>query len=89
MSTKKDGFRSATGVVINSETIKTSESMKTLKTGDTVVIIHSEDYKRFFDSIMNRINKMDEELDQQVDFVDKNIKIKNKGLLGRFKIRKE
>lgn len=87
MPNKKDDFRSATGIVINSETIKTSESMKTLKPGDTVVIIHSEDYKRFFDTIMNRINKMDEELDKQVEFVDTNIKIKNKGLLGRFKIR--
>jgi hypothetical protein len=84
MMTGKKELRSSTGVVKDSNTIKTFESMDTLKPDDIVVIIHEDDYKKSFESMMKRINKMDEKVNEQSEFLNENIKDK-KGFLGRFR----
>ncbi len=84
MSTKKEKIRYSTGIVKDSNTIKTYEPMDTLKPDDVVVIIHADDYKRSFESMMKRINKMDEQVNEQSVFLNENIKEK-KGLFGRFR----
>ena len=65
-------------------TVKTTEPMETLKLGDVVVIMHAEDYKRTFESMMKRINEMDEKIDDQSKLLNENI-IEKKGFLKRFK----
>ena len=52
MSNKKRDLRSATGIVKDSNTIQTLETMKTLKPDDIVVIIHADDYKESFEKMM-------------------------------------
>jgi len=84
MSAKKGKIRYSTGVVKDSNTIRTYESMDTLKPDDVVVIIHADDYKESFESMMKRINKMDEQVNEQSVFLNENIKEK-KGFLGRFR----
>jgi hypothetical protein len=84
MTAKKKGIRSVTGTVIDQNTVKTTEPMDTLKLGDVVVIMHAEDYKRTFESMMKRINEMDEKIDDQSKLLNENI-IEKKGFLKRFK----
>jgi hypothetical protein len=86
MSKKK--LRSATGVVKDSKSIETFEPMNTLKPDDIVVIIHAEDYRNSFESMIRRINDMDEKVTEQSMFLTGDVKEKNKGFLGRLKIRK-
>ena len=84
MSARKKKIRYSTGVVKDSNTIKTYESLDTLKTDDVVVIIHADDYKESFESMMKRINKMDEQVNEQSVFLNENIKEK-KGFFRRFR----
>ncbi len=86
MSAKKENLRSATGIVKDSNTIQTIESMETLKPDDVVVIIHVDDYKKSFEKMMKRIEKMDEKVSEQSVFLNENIiDHKKKGFLGRFR----
>jgi len=86
MSAKKENLRSATGIVKDSNTIQTIESMETLKPDDVVVIIHVDDYKKSFEKMMQRIEKMDEKVSEQSVFLNENIiDHKKKGFLGRFR----
>ena len=86
MSVKKENLRSATGIVKDSNTIQTVESMETLKPDDVVVIIHVDDYKESFEKMMQRIEKMDEKVSEQSVFLNENIiDHKKKGFLGRFR----
>ncbi len=86
MSSKKENLRSATGIVKDSNTIQTIESMETLKPDDIVVIIHVDDYKESFEKMMKRIEKMDEKVSEQSVFLNENIKDhEKKGFLGRFR----
>jgi hypothetical protein len=84
MTAKKKSIRSVTGTVMDQTTVKTTEPMDTLKLGDVVVIMHAEDYKRTFESMMKRINEMDEKIDDQSKLLNENI-IEKKGFLKRFK----
>jgi len=86
MSVKKENLRSTTGIVKDSNTIQTIESMETLKPDDVVVIIHIDDYKESFEKMMQRIEKMDEKVSEQSVFLNENIiDHKKKGFLGRFR----
>ncbi len=86
MSVKKENLRSTTGIVKDSNTIQTIESMETLKPDDVVVIIHVDDYKESFEKMMQRIQKMDEKVSEQSVFLNENIiDHKKKGFLGRFR----
>jgi hypothetical protein len=85
MSTNKKIIRSTTGRVIDSNTIKTIDAMENLETDDIVVIIHEDDYKESFKGMMKRINQMDKKVNEQNVFLNKNIKNKKKGFLGRFR----
>ena len=86
MSAKKENLRSTTGIVKDSNTIQTIESMETLKPDDVVVIIHIDDYKESFEKMMQRIEKMDEKVSEQSVFLNENIiDHKKKGFLGRFR----
>jgi len=86
MSVKKENLRSTTGIVKDSNTIQTIESMETLKPDDVVVIIHVDDYKESFEKMMQRIEKMDEKVSEQSVFLNENIiDHKKKGFLGRFR----
>jgi hypothetical protein len=86
MSAKKENLRSTTGIVKDSNTIQTIESMETLKPDDIVVIIHLDDYKESFEKMMKRIEKMDEKVSEQSVFLNENIKDhEKKGFLGRFR----
>jgi hypothetical protein len=86
MSAKKENLRSTTWIVKDSNTIKTIESMETLKPDDVVVIIHVDDYKKSFEKMMQRIEKMDEKVSEQSVFLNENIiDHKKKGFLGRFR----
>ena len=86
MSYKKENLRSTTGIVKDSNTIQTIESMETLKPDDIVVIIHVDDYKESFEKMMKRIEKMDEKVSEQSVFLNENIKeYEKKGFLGRFR----
>ena len=86
MSAKKENLRSTTGIVKDSNTIQTIESMETLKPDDVVVIIHVDDYKKSFEKMMQRIEKMDEKVSEQSVFLNENIiDHKKKGFLGRFR----
>jgi hypothetical protein len=87
MPSEKEDLRSAIGIVADLKTVEISESSNAFKTGDEVIIIHRDDYRKFFDGIMERIDKLDEEVNLQAEFISKNIKNKDKGLLGKFKIR--
>lgn len=86
MSSKKRNLRSTTGIVKDSNTIQTLETMETLKPDDVVVIIHAEDYKESFDEMMKRIDKMDENINEQSTYLNENIiEHKKKGFFGRFR----
>jgi hypothetical protein len=86
MSAKEENLRSTTGIVKDSNTIQTIESMETLKPDDIVVIIHIDDYKESFEKMMQRIEKMDEKVSEQSVFLNENIKDhEKKGFLGRFR----
>jgi len=86
MSVKKENLRSTTGIVKDSNTIQTIESMETLKPDDVVVIIHVDDYKESFEKMIQRIEKMDEKVSEQSVFLNENIiDHKKKGFLGRFR----
>jgi hypothetical protein len=86
MSNKKKNLRSTTGIVKDSNTIQTLESMETLKPDDIVVIIHADDYKESFEEMMKRIDKMDENINEQSTYLNENIiEYKKKGFLGRFR----
>ncbi len=86
MSAKKENLRSTTGIVKDSNTIQTIESMETLKPDDVVVIIHVDDYKESFEMMMKRIEKMDEKVSEQSVLLNENIiDHKKKGFLGRFR----
>jgi hypothetical protein len=84
MSAKKEKLRYSTGMVKDSNTIKTFESMDTLKPDDAVVIIHLDDYKKTFERMMKRISEMDEQVNEQSVYLNENLKEK-KGVLGRFR----
>ena len=73
MSNKKRDLRSTTGIVKDSNTIQTLESMETLKPDDIVVIIHVDDYKESFEKMMQRIDKMDENINEQSTYLNENI----------------
>ena len=85
MSTNKKVIRSTTGKVVDSNTIKTLDVMEILKPDDIVVIIHADDYRESFQGMIERINQMDEKVTEQSEFLNKNIKNKKKGFLGRFR----
>jgi hypothetical protein len=86
MSAKKENLRSTTGIVKDSNTIQTIESMETLKPDDVVVIIHVDDYRDSFEKMMQRIQKMDEKVSEQSVLLNENIiDHKKKGFLGRFR----
>jgi hypothetical protein len=89
MSTSKKNIRSATGRVVDSNTIKTLDPTETLKPDDIVVIIHADDYRESFEGMMNRINQMDEKFTEQSVLLNKNIKDSKSGLLGRFRMGKD
>jgi len=73
MSAKKENLRSTTGIVKDSNTIQTIESMETLKPDDVVVIIHVDDYRDSFEKMMQRIQKMDEKVSEQSVLLNENI----------------
>jgi hypothetical protein len=86
MRAKKENLRSTTGIVKDSNTIQTIESMETLKPDDVVVIIHVDDYRDSFEKMMQRIQKMDEKVSEQSVLLNENIiDHKKKGFLGRFR----
>jgi hypothetical protein len=86
MTSKKRNLRSTTGIVKDSNTIQTLETMETLKPDDVVVIIHAEDYKASFEEMMKRIDKMDENINEQSMYLNENIiEYKKKGFFGRFR----
>ena len=86
MSNKKRDLRSTTGIVKDSNTIQTLKSMETLKPDDLVVIIHADDYKESFEKMMQRIDKMDENINEQSTYLNENIiEYKRKGFFGRFR----
>ena len=87
MSGEQDSLKSATGKVLDSNTVKTFEAMDTLKPDDVVVIIHIDDYNKSFKMMMERINEMDEKVEEQSEFIE-TVKIGEKGFLDRFRIRK-
>jgi hypothetical protein len=89
MNARKKNLRYTTGKVVDSNTIKTLDAMETLKPDDIVVIIHADDYKESFDGMMKRINQMDEKVNEQSVFLNKNIKDHKRGFLGRFRKGKE
>jgi hypothetical protein len=89
MSTNKKVIRSTTGKVVDSNTIKTLDVLETLKPDDIVVIIHADDYKESFEGMIKRINQMDEKVTEQSEFLNKNIKNKKTGFLGRFRRGKD
>lgn len=89
MSTNKKIIRSTTGKVVDSNTIKTLDVMENLKPDDIVVIIHADDYNESFEGMMKKINQMDEKVTEQSEFLNKNIKEKNRGFLGRFRRDKD
>jgi hypothetical protein len=89
MRTGKKNIRSATGRVVDENTIKTLDTLETLKPDDIVVIIHADDYRESFEGMMNRINQMDEKVSEQSVFLNKNIKDSNSGFLGRFRRGKD
>jgi len=84
MTAKKKSIRSVTGTIADQTTVKTSEPMDSLEPGDVVVIIHADDYKRTFESMMKRINEMDEKIDDQSKLLNENI-VEKKGFLKRFR----
>lgn len=86
MNTKKQKIRSATGRLVDSETVKFSNEDNTLKPDDVVVIIHADDYKRSFEKMMNRISEMDEKINDQSKLLNENI-VEEKSFLGRFRKR--
>ncbi len=89
MNSKKKNLRSTTGRVVDSNTIKTIEAMESFKQDDIVVIIHAEDYNESFEKMMQRINKMDETVNEHSTYLNENIKPINKGFLGRFRKPKD
>lgn len=88
MNTKKQKIRSATGRVVDLETVKIINDDNTLKPDDLVVIINAEDYQRSFEKMMKRINEMDEKVNDQSKLLNENI-VEDKGFFGRFKKNKE
>ena len=89
MNSKKKNLRSTTGRVVDSNTIKTIEAMESFKPDDIVVIIHADDYKESFEKMMQRINKMDETVNEHSTYLNENIKPVSKGFLGRFRKSKD
>lgn len=89
MTTKKQTIRSATGKVVNSGTVKILEESHDLKPDDVVVIINAEDYQKTFDKMMQRINEMDEKVNDQSKILNENAAQENKGFIGRFRKPKE
>ena len=89
MNSKKKNLRSTTGRVVDSNTIKTIEAMESFKPDDIVVIIHADDYKESFEKMMQRINKMDETVNEHSTYLNENIKPASKGFLGRFRKSKD
>lgn len=89
MNSKKKNLRSTTGRVVDSNTIKTIEAMESFKPNDIVVIIHADDYKESFEKMMQRINKMDETVNEHSTYLNENIKPANTGFLGRFRKPKD
>lgn len=60
--------------------------MNNLKPDDIVVIIHADDYKETFEKMMKRIDKMDENINEQSVYLNENIiEYKKKGFFGRFR----
>lgn len=89
MSTKKQTLRSATGRMADSETVKILDGAQTLKPDDLVVVIHAEDYQKTFEKMMQRINEMDEKVDDQSKLLKENAIQEKKGFIGRFRKPKE
>ncbi|MTK63682.1 MAG: hypothetical protein F8N15_03930 [Methanobacterium sp.] len=89
MSTKKQIIRSATGRMIDSETVKILDGSQTLKPDDVVVVIHAEDYKKTFEKMMERISEMDEKVNDQSKLLKENAIQEKKGFIGRFRKPKE
>lgn len=89
MSTKKKTLRYATGRMADSETVKILDGAQTLKPDDLVVVIHAEDYQKTFEKMMQRINEMDEKVDDQSKLLKENAIQEKKGFIGRFRKPKE
>ncbi len=88
MNTKKQNLRSATGRMVDSETVKILDESHALKPDDVVVIINAEDYQRTFEKMMKRINEMDEKVNDQSKLLNENVAKEEKSFLGRFKKQK-
>jgi len=84
MKDKKNGLRSVTGTVVDLNTVTTSTPMESFEKGDLVVVIHAEDYKRTFESMMKRINEMDEKIEDQSELLHENI-VTERGFFKRFR----
>jgi hypothetical protein len=84
MIDKKKSLRSVTGTVVDPNTVKTLEPMESFKKGDAVVVVHADDYRRTFESMMNRINEMDEKIQEQSKLLQENI-VEEKGFFKRFR----
>ncbi|MDD3984627.1 MAG: hypothetical protein PHY59_01760 [Methanobacterium sp.] len=74
---------------MDTNTIKTTETMESFKPDDIVVIIHVEDYKQSFEKMMDRINKMDKTVSEHSNYLNDNIKPTNKGFFQRFRKPKD
>jgi hypothetical protein len=89
MSTKKQTIRSATGRMVDSETVKLMDEDHNLKTDDLVVVIHADDYQKTFEKMMQRISEMDEKVNDQSKILKENAVQEKKGFIGRFRKPKE
>lgn len=89
MNAKKQTIRSATGRVQDLETVKILDESHDLKPDDVVVIIHRDDYQKTFEKMMQRINEMDEKVNDQSKLLKENTAQEDKGFIGRFMKRKE
>jgi len=89
MSTKKQTIRSATGRMLDSGTVEILDESHDLKPDDVVVVIHAKDYKETFDKMVQRINEMDEKVNDQSKILTESMVQENKGFIGRFLKPKE
>ena len=87
MNTKKQNLRSATGRMVDSETVKILDESHTLKPDDVVVVIHLDDYQRTFEKMLKRINEMDEKVNDQSKLLKENVANEERSFLGRLRKR--
>lgn len=89
MSTKKQTIRSATGRMLDSGRVEILDESHDLKPDDVVVIIHAKDYQKTFDKMIQRINEMDEKVNDQSKILNESMAQENKGFIGRFRKPKD